>query len=278
MGERRGLVAFRLVFLVVVGAWCCAQAAIRILAVTNAASFVPGVPANGSLATIFSTGLTGITGVVGADRLPLPLQLAGVSVRVHGVPAPILAVAAADGYGQINIQVPWERGSGATPSIEVTQNGDSVRLETVESSGWGAFFSDRQGFGIVQHGADYSLVTLERPARRGEILIAYATGLGDVYPPVQTGHAAPLEPLSWVMSTFISASLGGQVTNTSFRGLAPGLVGVYQINFQVPDSACNGDLPLAFSVTTCPPFGTCGSPSFAQPVTTYGPSVKVPVR
>lgn len=126
MGATRGRAASRLLFLVaLVGAWSSAssaQAAIRILAVTDAASFAAGLPANGSLATVFCTGLTGITRVVVADGVPLPLQLSGVSVRVDGVPAPMLAVAAVDGYQQINVQVPWERGSSTTPSIEVAQD------------------------------------------------------------------------------------------------------------------------------------------------------------
>jgi uncharacterized protein (TIGR03437 family) len=38
--------------------------------------------------------------------------------------------------------------------------------------------------------------------------------------------------------------LDGQDITPQFAGLVPGLVGLYQINFQVPGNARSGDLPL----------------------------------
>ena len=67
------------------------------------------IPMPGGLATVFCTGLSGRPGdKVVAEGLPLPLQLAGLSVDVFSSPAPILAVAFENTYQQINIQVPWE--------------------------------------------------------------------------------------------------------------------------------------------------------------------------
>jgi hypothetical protein len=74
-----------------------------------------GLPFAGSLATVFLHGLMGINGIIAADNFPLPTQLAGVSVKVNGELAPILAVASLPGdWQQINFQVPFDRGLGQT--------------------------------------------------------------------------------------------------------------------------------------------------------------------
>jgi hypothetical protein len=62
------------------------------IAVTNAASFERGLPGNGSVGTVFCTGLT-VQGVSAAHDVPLPFSLAGVSVTIGGMAAPLFAVA-----------------------------------------------------------------------------------------------------------------------------------------------------------------------------------------
>ena len=57
--------------------------------ITNAASFNPGLPGPGGLATIFAHGVA-VSGIVEASEYPLPTALAGVSIVVDGTPAPIL--------------------------------------------------------------------------------------------------------------------------------------------------------------------------------------------
>lgn len=75
--------------------------------VTNAASFVTGLPPPGSLATIFCSGLTGIQSL-DAPGFPFPLILEGVTVTIGGTPAPIVALANFGSYQQIDLQVPWD--------------------------------------------------------------------------------------------------------------------------------------------------------------------------
>src|ERR1043166_4294319 len=82
-----------------------ATAQIRVLAISDSAGFTPGLPAVGSFASVGLVGLTGINGVQSATGYPLPYNLAGVSVRVDGTDAPILAVAARGGYHRTKIQV-----------------------------------------------------------------------------------------------------------------------------------------------------------------------------
>ena len=64
----------------------------KIQAIVNAASFQTGMPNVGGLASIFVSCLTGTPGLVTAQSLPLPSQLAGISVAIDGIPGPILAI------------------------------------------------------------------------------------------------------------------------------------------------------------------------------------------
>ena len=52
-------------------------------------------------------------------------------------------------------------------------------------------------------------------------------------PPVPTGEAAPFTDLSWCTLP-IKAVIDGVEAPVLFAGLAPGFVGVYQLNIQVP--------------------------------------------
>jgi uncharacterized protein (TIGR03437 family) len=56
------------------------------------------------------------------------------------------------------------------------------------------FFRDSAGYGYIQHAADNSSVTPQSPARRGEVVIAYATGMGAVEPPATMGSRTPQRP------------------------------------------------------------------------------------
>jgi uncharacterized protein (TIGR03437 family) len=80
------------------------------------------------------------------------------------------------------------------------------------------------------------MVTAENPARAGEVVTIYFNGLGPVTPAVATGEAAPLDSLAWVNPAF-RCQLWDSTPNDSkiyFAGLAPGMVGIYQVSLQVP--------------------------------------------
>ena len=69
---------------------------------------VPGLTP-GSLLTLFGWDLSNVHGVLAADAsAPLPTQLAGTTVTINDVPAPLLAVANVNGLEQINLQVPYD--------------------------------------------------------------------------------------------------------------------------------------------------------------------------
>ena len=203
--------------------------------VTNAASFAAGLTP-GSIVTIFGVGIAkGVAGVLLASSLPLPTTLGGISAWIGGVPAPLFAVANVRGQEQINLQVPYEITGQTTVSIQVNANGvlsNTVRVPVLPSHP-GIFTVDGEA-GAALHGASNALVTAANPAVANEVIAIYAAGLGPVSPAPKTGYPAPsAEPLARTATT-PTVTIGGVGAPVLFSGLAPGFVGLYQVNAQVP--------------------------------------------
>lgn len=211
-------------------------------AVVNAASFTPQV-SPGSLATLFGTHLGG--GLVTAGA-PLPTSLSGVSITVNGKAAPILAVNAS----QVNFQIPWETSPGSAQVI-VSVNGAPANTLTVPVlAAAPGIFLEPAGRAAAQN-SDYSLNTSGNPAKIGGTIIAYLTGSGPVNISEPDGIAAAFSPLATAMSQ-ASATIGSVPAEISFAGLAPGFVGLTQINIVVPPGLAPGDYPLIVTINGTP--------------------------
>ncbi len=188
----------------------------------NGASFAlaPAPVAPGSIATIFGANLA--KDILFPTGLPLPTVLGGTCVTFDGVPAPLFFASP----GQLNVQVPWEVSGrttvqaavGTTPlfSLPVTVN------LAPQAPGIFTISGDGQGAGAILHASDFSLVTASNPARIGEIVSIYCTGLGPVTNPPDNGAPAFGDPLS-VTTAPPSATVGGRPATVNFSGLAPGL-------------------------------------------------------
>jgi uncharacterized protein (TIGR03437 family) len=199
--------------------------------VVNAASFQPSL-ARGSIASLFGQDLA--SGTAAADRLPLPTELGGARITVGGVNAPLFFVSS----GQINFQIPFEAPLGAGVEMVVTRGGQSSPAVTVTiaEDAPGIFMYQRAAGAtdpIILH-ADGQLVTPGNPAQAGETLVAYATGFGRLSNAPATGAAAPSGPLARVRAV-VSATVGGAAAEVLFAGLAPGFVGLGQLNLRMPE-------------------------------------------
>ena len=87
-----------------------------------------------------------------------------------------------------------------------------------------------------------------RPAHRGESVSIYCTGLGEVTHRPRTGEPAWGDLLSFT-TTLPTVTIGGVPGEVSFSGLAPGFVGLYQVNVEVPASTTTGDaVPLVLTI------------------------------
>jgi uncharacterized protein (TIGR03437 family) len=265
--------------------------AISIFAVTNPADFQPGLPLAGNLASIFTTGLDNPSNSASTITPPpgsLPIELAGVGVTINGVAAPIAGIGYLPGYQVINVQVPWET-TGQTTKIVVTQNGVSAEVNTPVVGSrldyFSAFFADANGYGRFLHVPDFTPVTPASPAHPGEYLAAYALNLGPVSNQPADGMPTPDSPFS--VPIFVlpvcryteTLSVGNAAANVQFEGLAPGLVGVYQINFQVPLALSGGEVRVFLMRQLDEVLHGCSDPqSGHQFLTQISRGVVLPIR
>jgi uncharacterized protein (TIGR03437 family) len=214
--------------------------------VVNAASYARGAAPGGLVSIFGSNFLGGRRGVVGASGSPLPLELGGTTVTLGERTLPILAVAGFDTFDQINVQIPYGIG-GQTLPLKVSSgglSGNSIDLQV--SQAHPGIFMISSDLPAVVHSGDYALVTSNYPARPGEFVSVYCTGLGEVSPSVPEGAAAPSSPLSWT-SNETTATMGGVRAEVNYSGLAPGFAGLYQVNVKVPDGTPSGQATLVIT-------------------------------
>ncbi len=188
---------------------------------TNGATFTTGPLAPGSIVSLF--GNFGV-GTAAASSGALPATLGGVQVAIGGILAPLYYVSAT----QINAQVPFEVALGQA-AIVVSAGGAVVA----------------SGTAAIQATAPELFTPEPKAAEAGSIVTAYLTGLGAVQPALATGAVAPLNPLETVSG--VTAQVGSQAASVQFAGLSPGSVGLYQVNFQIPQLAA-GQYSLTIGV------------------------------
>jgi uncharacterized protein (TIGR03437 family) len=179
--------------------------------VLNAASFTAEV-APGGLVSIFGVGL------------------AGANVQVNGETAPTLIATPF----QINAQIPADVAPGSATLNVSSNNGNAQQAVTIKSVAPAIFPISSTQAAITNQ--DNTLNGPSNPALRGTgAIVIYATGFGAVTP----------SGILSVANTPVSAVIGGTEVPTSFAGLTPGFVGLYQANVAIPGSLPPGlTLPL----------------------------------
>ena len=168
-----------------------------------------------------------------ASQLPLERELAGVSVRIGGQDAPLFFV----GPGQINAQVPFEVSTGDSVPGAISAGGllTAPQNYLIAPAQPGIFIA---GENAAILDASFQLVTAQNPVRAGDTIQIFATGLGDTDPEVGSGEPAP--PFSTVRNP-VTVTIGEIDAPVVFQGLAPGFVGLYQVNAVVPSGVVPGD-------------------------------------
>lgn len=219
------------------------------VALTNAASLLPGPIAPGEIFSVFGNGIgpeIAVSGVFDASEI-LSTTLDSVQVLLNGTPAPLFYVQS----NQINAQMPYAVAGQSSAQLEIVYQGlmlASMQVPLADANP--ALFTLGNGTGnAVVVNQDGSINSDKNPAPRGSIVVLYATGEGQTSPAGVTGQGAiapfPLPVLP------VSLTMAGIAANLSFAGEAPGFVGVMQINAQVPSGFVPpGDLPIVLTVGT----------------------------
>jgi adhesin/invasin len=237
-----------------------------IKSVVNGASFQHGI-SPGSVATIIGTGLaTGLQGVVTAGTIVGPLQttLAGVTVTIHGIAAPIYSVSNINGQEQVTFQVPFEVPVGSNGLTVSVPNGSPTTIQVnVQHFSPGIFEYAGPGHFAVLIRPDGSYVSADNPTHPGETVIMFADGLGQTNPAIGTNQAGA--PGQNVVANVIMGIGPKGFAPTSVTTYA-GVVGVYEVTFTIPMDATTG-AKQALGLGVRPSAGA--KPVYAQ--TVYAP-------
>jgi uncharacterized protein (TIGR03437 family) len=188
--------------------------------------------APGSFISIYGTHLA--NGVNAAAVLPFTTQLGSTQVIMAGKKLPLQYVSA----GQINAIVPYDVPPNSTQQL-IVLNGSalSVPEQVLVAPAQPAVFAVTK--------PDGSNVDTKNAAKADDILVIYASGLGDVNPAVIAGSAA----VSSTTVNQVTVTCGGVQAVVDYAGLAPGFAGLYQVNARVPGGVKPADdVPLQLSV------------------------------
>lgn len=213
-------------------------------AIVNSASFLSGI-SPGGLSTIFGYNLSDVSGVVVASSNPLPTELAHVSVLINGIYAPIFSVAYNGTQDQISVQVPYSTATGPSAAyVQVYNYGQLVANTTADSYDEDpGIFTYQGNYAVATLYPSFALIGPSFPAYPNDIIILYTTGLGPLNRNLSDGYGAPSDPLAYTVDPF-DVYAAGQKCKVFFSGLTPGLVGLYQLNIQLPSSLPSGNIDL----------------------------------
>jgi uncharacterized protein (TIGR03437 family) len=181
----------------------------------------------------------------------LPKALAGVSVRINGKDCFVSYVR----FDQINVLTPPDSTSGPVDVDVFTSHGTAAVTASMASVSPGLFMYSLldQARAVAFFNADGAYVAavgvipggISRPAKPGDYILFYATGLGATNPAYPIGQvltkAYPLfDPAQ------VHFSIGGHAANVQFVGMT--FPGVFQVNVQIPDGIGSGDVPVILQI------------------------------
>jgi uncharacterized protein (TIGR03437 family) len=187
------------------------------------------------------------------------------------------------GKNQITVLIPYAIVGQSFATFQVTVNGSMSNSVTVyvDNSAPGIYTISQNGIGpgAILH-SNSSAVTENSPAKPGETVQLFMTGLGPVTPQVPDGAAAPDSPLSTsveaadVLVVLEDGLDSPAVISPTFAGLAPGFAGLNQVNFKLPeDGLSDGDVFIAFNtIEALNDMATINVSGYSQGAARVGPS------
>jgi uncharacterized protein (TIGR03437 family) len=198
--------------------------------VVNGASFAAGAAvAPGSIISVFGSNLATSDG--NGASFPLPTALAGIKLTIGGIDAPLFYA----GKGQVNAELPCEITPGSQTQViarAISTSGaevDAVPETIVVGTAQPGIFMAGGTQGAILNVAN-QLVNSTNPAAAGDVIVVFCTGLGALNPPAQTGQPSS----SGRAMTQPTVTVGGLAASVQYAGVAPGYVGLYQVNVVVP--------------------------------------------
>jgi uncharacterized protein (TIGR03437 family) len=206
----------------------------------NAGGLAPiGALSPCGLVTVFASGLApNVKGMVFNTTSfgPWATLLASDTVTVASVAAPIFSVGNVGGAEQLTFQVPCETPSGNSVPVTINVGGGTGTLTLPVGAASPGIFETVMSDGVrraVVVRPDGTFVSLSNPARQGETVRLFATGLGPTSPSMVTGSVPVPGADSLALSQVIVGVANGGTHVISSR-VSPSLIGVFEISFQIP--------------------------------------------
>jgi uncharacterized protein (TIGR03437 family) len=215
--------------------------------IMSAASYFNTSVSPGEVVVLYGTGL-------GPPVLSFPAvddagfvatNILGTRVLFDGIQAPLLYASS----GMIGAVVPYEV-TGAATRVQVEFSGvrSDMAAVPVTPSAPGIFTLDQSGRGPgVIFNQDGTINTVVNPAKRGDIVVFYATGLGQTLPAGTTGKITGTNlPVVIQQPLPVTVMFGNTKGLLTYDGPAPAIIaGMSQINVLVPkDAPFGATVPL----------------------------------
>ena len=205
-----------------------------------------------------------------------PILVPGSRVVLHGILPPLAAL---KGHLFLNdialpvlgdsvdaVQVPWETTPGSAAfRLGVATDSPFHQNELVNVLRMFPRFlplgpGQSSVFGFIAIRQDFSGLITTQP-KPGDVIVAYMIGLGPVTSIIATGQQAPIDRLLPIAGTFrCHFNPYANDADTLFAGLAPSLIGFYQVNMRLPTESDPG--PITGGVCTYSGVGVDGGFSF----------------
>lgn len=203
---------------------------------SNAANFQTTTLAPNTIASLFAQGGTFTDTTSVFSGFPMPTELGDLQVLLDEKPASLFFVS----ERQINFFVPADAPTSGTVEILVVRKstGQVIASGTMQmnSQAPGFFTSTATGRGQVSAiNEDGTINGATNPIARGQVISLYGTGLGRVSNAPADGRPAPSSPLAEGARPDVSFNLlPARPDDVLYSGLAPGFVGLWQLNVRVP--------------------------------------------
>ncbi len=223
----------------------------------NGADLQPGALSPCGIGAVVAAGVApGVQNVILPSSAigPLPTILNGTQVLVNGTAAPLAGLGIGPtGQQQITFQVPCETTPGSSVPFTVNVGAGtasiSIPVKTAAPGVFTTLLSDNNAHAVVVR-PDGTFATIQNPARRGETVTAFVTGLGPASPAVPTGALPPPGINAIPQYQVVVGMAGGGVPLVSAI-LSPDRVGVWMLTFQIPANVSTGN-SVPFSVSVIP--------------------------
>lgn len=203
-----------------------------------------GALSPGAVAAAFGANLA-TSSTPASPALPLPGSYQSTELIVSSILAPLYYVS----QPQLNVEIPAElRPLQQYEAVGIVNNQLTLPVTVTLVAQAPIVDAGSDGTVIAQNANQgYALVSSSNPAHPKDTLVVYLVGMGATNPAVLSGQAAPGPPSLAQATVQPVVKINDQTAPIVYAGLAPGYVGLYQIDFTVPSTVTAGTANLTIT-------------------------------